>query len=61
MEYVSNIVSTYGYCLIYTERTEDAMMLSALMDDFGENADYLFVMGLIYMYNAMFEQAIESF
>ena len=61
LEYVSNIVITYGYCLIYTERTEDAMMLSALMDDFGENADYLFVMGLIYMYNAMFEQAIESF
>lgn len=36
-------------------------MLEAVYDDFKDDADYLFVLGLIYMNNAQFSKAIESF
>jgi tetratricopeptide (TPR) repeat protein len=36
-------------------------MLEAVYDDFKGDADYLFVLGLIYMNNAQFSKAIESF
>lgn len=61
LSYVHNIIITYAYCLIYTKRYSDALMLEALYTDLNEDADYLFVMGLIYMYNAHFENAITCF
>ena len=36
-------------------------MLEGVYDDFCQDADYLFVLGLIYMYNARFEDAANSF
>lgn len=36
-------------------------MLEAVYDDFKGDADYLFVLGLIYMNNAQFSKAVESF
>lgn len=36
-------------------------MLEAVYDDFKGDADYLFVLGLIYMNNAQFSKAIENF
>ena len=36
-------------------------MLEAVYDEMKNDADYLFILGLIYMYNARFENAIESF
>lgn len=61
LSYVHSIVNLYGYCLINTKRFTDALMLEAVYDDFKTDADYLFVLGLIYMNNAQFSRAIESF
>lgn len=61
LEYVQNMVVLYGYALINTKQYEKAMLFEGIYDDFCHNADFLFVMGLIYMYNAQFQQAVESF
>ena len=61
LSYVHSIINLYGYCLINTKRFADALMLEAVYDDFKGDADYLFVLGLIYMNNAQFSKAIESF
>ena len=36
-------------------------MLEALLEDYGKNADFLFVLGLIYMQNAKFDLAVGAF
>ena len=61
LSYVHSIINLYGYCLINTKRFADALMLEAVYDDFKGDADYLFVLGLIYMNNAQFSKAVESF
>lgn len=61
LNYVRSMISTYGYCFIYTNQYSNALMLEAVYDDFCDSADYLFVLGLIYMYNARFEDAVNSF
>lgn len=61
LTYVRSMISTFGYCFIYTKQYVNALMLEGVYDDFCDNADYLFVLGLIYMYNARFEDAVNSF
>lgn len=61
LSYVRSMISTFGYCLINTKRYSEALMLEGVYDDFCQDADYLFVLGLIYMYNARFEDAINGF
>lgn len=61
LDYVADLVVCFGYSLINTEKFDQAMVLEALYNDFCNNADYLFVMGLIYMKNAKFNLAIETF
>ncbi len=61
LTYVRSMISTFGYCFIYTKQYADALMLEGVYDDFCQDADYLFVLGLIYMYNARFEDAVNSF
>ncbi len=61
LSYVHSIVITYGYCLIYTKQYQSALMLETVFDDFMNDADYMFVLGLIYMNNARFEDAINAF
>lgn len=61
LEYVSDLVETYGYCLINMERYSDALILEQLEDLYENNPDFIFVMGLVYMNNALFEKAVNSF
>lgn len=61
LTYVRGMISTFGYSLIYTKQYTNALMLEGVYDDFCDDADYLFVLGLIYMHNARFEDAINSF
>lgn len=60
-KYIRSMMSTFGYCLIYTKQYTNALMLEGVYDDFCDDADFLFVLGLIYMYNARFQDAINSF
>lgn len=61
LEYVQNLVETYGYALIQTQKYDVALGLEGVYDDFAVSADFIFLMGLIYMYNGMFDDAISEF
>jgi glycosyltransferase involved in cell wall biosynthesis len=60
-EYVQTLVESYGYCLLYLERYNDALGLEGIYSIFSKRADFVFLMGLIYMNNALFERAISEF
>lgn len=61
LTYVKDMVDAYGYALLDLQQYEKALSLEAVYDDFSDRADYLFLMGLIYMNNARLEDAIKQF
>lgn len=61
LEYVVDMVETYGYALLNSGQTQKALMLEGIYEEFGNSADFQFLMGLIYMNNGLFGQAIEEF
>ena len=61
LEYVVDLVVSYGYTLINTNQVEQALMFENLYEEFSYSADFVFLMGLIYMNNACFEAAVNEF
>jgi len=61
LEYIVDMILSYGNTLLSLERYSDAMSLSGLYDTFGANSDFCFLLGLIYMNNGLFEKAIAMF
>lgn len=61
LNYVRDMIVTYGYALLDLKEYEKALSLSGLYDSFSDSADFCFVMGLIYMNNALFSEAIREF
>lgn len=61
LEYVQDMVESYGYALLNSQQYETAMQLIGVYDEFAVNADFVFLMGLIYMNNAKFTEAIGEF
>ena len=61
LEYVIDMVETYGYALLNSGQAETALFFENIYEEFGNNADFQFLMGLIYMNNACFEQAVKEF
>lgn len=61
LEYVQDMVESYGYALLNCEQYETAMGLLGIYDDFAVNADFIYLIGLIYMNNARFTEAIDEF
>ena len=60
-EYVEDLVETYGYSLINSGRYSEALILENCLEVYARFPDFHFLMGLIYMNNAKFTQAVESF
>lgn len=60
-EYVQTLVESYGYCLINLKQYDKALGLEGVYSTFSRRADFVFLMGLIYMNNAMFANAIQEF
>ena len=60
-EYIQTLVESYGYCLVYLKQYDKALTLEGIYPVFSKRADFVFLMGLIYMYNAMFDAAIQEF
>ncbi len=60
-EYVQTLVESYGYCLVYLQQYDKALGLTGIYPVFSKRADFVFLMGLIYMNNAMFDAAIQEF
>lgn len=61
LDYVKTMVESYGYTLLDLKRSQDALGLAALYDVFAGRADFVFLMGLIYMNNGLFDAAVEEF
>ena len=61
LEYVVDLIISYGYSMINTARAEEALGLEGLFDELGDIADFDFLMGLIYMKNALFTEAVSMF
>lgn len=61
LEYVEDLIETYGYSLINSGRYSDGLILENCLEVYSNRPDFHFLMGLIYMNNAMFSKAIESF
>lgn len=60
-EYVRTMVESYGYALLKLKRYAEALQFENIYEAFATRADFPFLMGLIYMNNAMFDQAIAEF
>ena len=61
LEYVAELVESYGYALLNSERYAEVLCLIDYEQYYGDSPDYLFLLGLVYMNNGMFPQAIEFF
>lgn len=61
LTYVQEMIESYGYCLLEKKEYEAALGLSNVYDIFCGQTDFVFLMGLIYMNNALFEQAVKEF
>ncbi len=59
-EYVESLIETYGYCLLETGRSKEALALTGF-NEYDDSADYHFLNGLIYMNNTAFDIAIQEF
>lgn len=61
LEWVEDLIVSYGYAMLNTGRSNQAMLLENLSTEFGNTAEYRFVMGLIYMNNMMYDKAYAMF
>lgn len=61
LEYVQSSVNAYGYCLINSNQYEKALSLEKIYKTYSDYADFVFLMGLVYMNNGMDEKAIAEF
>lgn len=61
LEYVVDMVQAYGYSLLKSGQAGRALSLEGIYEEFGDTADFRFLMGLIYMNNGLFDRAVEAF
>lgn len=61
LEYVTDAVETYGYALVNADRAYEALMFENIYNEFGNTADFQFMMGIIYMNNERFDDAVSEF
>jgi len=61
LEYVEDLIETYGYALINSSKYLDAMNIENYLEYYRNSADFHFLLGLVYMNNAKFTKAVESF
>lgn len=61
LEYVTDLIETYGYALINNEEYSEALKLEKYYNIYKNNSDFIFLLGLIYMNNAKFSEAVNFF
>ena len=61
LEYVIDMVESYGYALLNCGCVETALLMENIYQEFGKTADFQFLMGLIYMNNGLFTEAVAEF
>lgn len=61
LQYVRTMVTSYGHSMLNLKKYEEALSFESIYDAFANYADFVFLMGLIYMNNALFDEAIIQF
>ncbi|MBR5598242.1 MAG: glycosyltransferase [Lachnospiraceae bacterium] len=61
LQYVKTMVTSYGYTMLHLKKYNEALSFDSIYDTFSNYADFVFLMGLIYMNNAFFDEAIHQF
>lgn len=61
LEYVSDMVETYGYALVHAGRAGEALFLETLTKEFGNSSDFFFLLGYVYLNNERFSDAVQAF
>ena len=61
LDYIQTMVESYGYTLLDLKRNQDALNLLGVYEEFSGRADFVFLMGLIYMNNGLFQEAVQEF
>ncbi len=61
LDYVIQTVVGYGYAMLETNRYEEALSYEGIYEDFKGSADFLCLMGLIYLRNGRIEEAYKEF
>ncbi len=61
VEYVQMMVTAYGYALLHLERYDEALQFQNIYDEFATTADFVCLMGLIYLRKGMIVQAMSEF
>ena len=59
--YVRTMIVSYGQTMLALKKYEEALSFESIYDAFCSYADFVFLMGLIYMNNALFDEAIAQF
>ncbi|MDD6656548.1 MAG: glycosyltransferase [Lachnospiraceae bacterium] len=59
--YVRTMVNSFGYTLLELKDYGRALELEGVYETFADRADFVFLMGLIYLNNALFSDAIIQF
>ena len=60
-EYVQMMVIGYGYALLHLARYDEALQFQNIYDEFATTADFVCLMGLIYLRKGMVVQAMAEF
>lgn len=61
LEYVQRMIISYGYSMIYTNRIEKALYLANVRDSFSDIADFLFMLGNVYLKATINDKALTEF
>lgn len=61
LEYVQDLVESYGYSLLNSKQYETAMQLLNVYEEFAHSADFIFMIALVLMNNGKFQEAIDEF
>lgn len=61
LEYVQNLVESYGYALLNTKQYDAALGLLNVYDEFSQSADFIYMIALVLMNKGRFQESIEEF
>lgn len=61
LEYVQRMIISYGYSMMYTNRIEKALYLENVRDAFADIADFLFMLGNVYLKATINDKALAEF
>lgn len=61
LAYVQAMVVEYGFELLKLGRKDEALLFENIYEDFASSADFVYLMGMIYLENRMYNQALDAF